>query len=144
MNRSSCFLIVIALVTCPVFAGSNSPEPVSVESLQWISPPPVPGLKFTWVVGNETGTALYALRVKLAKGAIIPPHSHPDDRSSTVLSGTLYVGFGDKFDKTKLVEIHKGDVYHAPAGVPHFLTAMDNDVEYQEIGIGPTKTNIIK
>ncbi|MCP4492805.1 MAG: cupin domain-containing protein [Gammaproteobacteria bacterium] len=144
MYRFSFPLITILFVFCPVFADSNSPEPVSVESLQWISPPPVPGLKFTWVIGNETDTALYALRVKLAKAAIIPPHSHPDSRSSTVLSGTLYVGFGEEFDSTKLIAIHTGDVYHAPAGVPHFLIAMDGDVEYQEIGIGPTKTSIIK
>ncbi len=144
MKRFSNFLGALFLVTCPVLADNSSPGPVSVENLKWISPPPVPGLKFTWVIGKETDTALYALRVKLAKGAKIPPHSHPDDRSSTVLSGTLYVGFGDKFDDTKLTAIQQGDVYHAPAGVPHFLIARDSDVEYQEIGIGPTKTIIIK
>ncbi|MCP3689218.1 MAG: cupin domain-containing protein [Gammaproteobacteria bacterium] len=144
MQRFSFPLVTILLVSCQLFADSNLPKAVSVEKLPWISPPPVPGLTFTWVLGNEADAALYALRVKLAKGAIIPPHSHPDDRSSTVLSGTLYVGFGNKFDKARLIAVHQGDVYHAPAGVAHFLVAMDGDVEYQEIGIGPTKTRIIK
>lgn len=48
------------------------------------------------------------LRVHLAAGGRIRPHTHPDERNSTVLKGVLYVGFGRIFDESKLVAIPTG------------------------------------
>ena len=90
----------------------------------------------------EKEAAPYVLRVRLDQGGRIPVHTHPDTRNSTVLSGTLYVGFGDIADETKMVAVPAGGVYVAPAHVPHFLWARDGDVVYQEGGVGPT-ANII-
>lgn len=116
------------------------PQPILQETLQWAGPPNNPQLKAAWVLGSEDKSGMYALRVSLAKGGRIPPHSHPDTRYSTVLSGTLYVGFGDTADDAQLVAVPVGAVYVAPKGVPHFLYAKDGDVVYQEGGIGPTST----
>lgn len=80
----------------------------------------------------------------LQQGGKIPVHTHPDTRYSTVLSGTLYVGFGETFDESTLVVVPTGAVYVAPAGVKHYLYAKDGDVEYQEGGVGPTATVIQK
>ena len=68
---------------------------------------------------------------------------HPDERSSTVLSGTIYVGFGEIFDEARLVAIPAGAVYVAPANVPHYVWAKDGEAVYQEAGVGPTATTII-
>ena len=38
----------------------------------------------------------YTQRVHLKAGGLVPPHTHPDTRYTTVLSGTLYVCSGDK------------------------------------------------
>ncbi len=86
----------------------------------------------------------YILRVKLAAGARMPPHIHPDERNSTVLSGTLYVGFGNTFDELKMIAIPTGGVYVAPATVAHYVWAKDGDVVYQEAGLGPTATTVVK
>ncbi|MBK8755157.1 MAG: cupin domain-containing protein [Candidatus Competibacteraceae bacterium] len=83
------------------------------------------------------------LRVKLAAGGKIPPHTHPDERVTTVLSGTLFVGFGATFDETGMVSIPTGAVYVAPAQTPHYVWAKDGAVSYQEMGIGPTGTSFI-
>jgi quercetin dioxygenase-like cupin family protein len=83
-------------------------------------------------------------RVRLAQGGKIPVHTHPDTRNSTVLSGTLYVGFGDTADETRVVAVPTGAVYVAPANVPHYLWARDGDVVYQEGGVGPTATVPVK
>jgi quercetin dioxygenase-like cupin family protein len=115
-------------------------QPILPENLKWFSPPNNALLKGAWVVGTEKETGLYAFRVALAKGGKIPPHSHPDTRSSTVLSGVLYVGFGDSGDETKMTAIPAGGVYVAPSGVVHYLWAKDGDVVYQENGVGPTAT----
>jgi quercetin dioxygenase-like cupin family protein len=121
-------------------AGAPVPEPVLPESFEWFGPPGHPGLEAAWVVGAEQESGLYALRVRLAAGARIAPHTHPDSRYSTVLSGTLYVGFGETVDESAMVAVPAGGVYVAAANQPHYLWARDGEVEYQESGVGPTGT----
>ena len=74
----------------------------------------------------------------------MPPHTHPDARHTTVLAGTLYVGFGDVVDESAAVAVPTGAVYVAPAGVAHWVWAKDGEVQYQEAGVGPTATTPIK
>jgi len=96
------------------------------------------------MLGSEKGAGLYLLRVKLARGTHVPLHTHPDERNTTVLSGTLYVGFGKSFAEDKMVAVPAGSVFVAPANVEHYLWAKDGEVIYQESGVGPTATNIFK
>jgi quercetin dioxygenase-like cupin family protein len=121
-----------------------APVPVFPDALPWRSPPGRTGVEAAWVVGAETAPGPYVLRVKLASGAKIPPHTHPDARTTTVLAGTLYVGFGESFDAARAIAIPEGAVYVAPAGVPHFVWARDGAVVYQETGSGPTATSFVE
>ena len=107
----------------------------------WVEPPNLPGLQAAWLIGTETALGPYALRLRLAQGGRIGVHVHPDDRITTVLSGTLYVGFGTIFDETRVQPVPAGAVYLAPADQPHYVWARDGDVEYQESGFAPTATN---
>lgn len=109
--------------------------------ISWVEPPNLPGLQAAWLIGTETGPGPYALRLRLAQGGRIGVHVHPDDRITTVLSGTLYVGFGTIFDETRVQPVPAGAVYLAPADQPHYVWARDGDVEYQESGFAPTATN---
>ena len=140
------FIVLCCTLSYGTMVNAEMPAPVSIvtDELKWTSPAPIAGLQFAWVQGNETDSGLYVLRVRLEPDAKIPPHSHPDQRLSTVLAGTLYVGFGDVFDETDLVAVEAGDAYVAPANIPHFIWASDGAVEYQETGLGPTATKIIK
>ena len=132
----------IAAIAIPAIA--MTPHAILPDDLKWAGPPQIPALKAAWVLGNETAAKTYALRVRLRQGGKIPVHTHPDTRYSTVLSGTLYVGFGETFDESSLLAVPTGAVYVAPAGVKHYLYAKDGDVEYQEGGVGPTATVIQK
>ena len=132
-------LVSLGCVAALAVGGSEPrPEPVMPDDLDWIGPPGNPALKGAWVVGSEDSEGQYIFRVKLAKGGTIPPHTHPDTRYSTVLSGTLYVGFGTEMIRDDVVAVPTGAVYEAPANVPHYLLALDGDVLYEEVGIGPT------
>jgi quercetin dioxygenase-like cupin family protein len=133
-----------SLVANPINSQEQQPKPVLPGSLVWASPPSLPNIKTSWVLGAESQAGTYVLRVMLRKGARIPPHTHPDTRYTTVLSGTLYVGFGEVGDDSKLVAVPAGAVYVAPAGVPHYLHARDGRVVYQEGGSGPTATVILQ
>ena len=92
------------------------------------------------MIGAEKEPASYVFRVVLAKNGKLPVHTHPDTRHTTVLSGTLYVGFGAEFDEAKMVSVPTGGIYVAPINVPHYLWAKDGEVVYQEVGVGPTAT----
>jgi len=139
---SKTVLVLLALFGVAVLASADTPVPGPrlPESFVWFSPPGNPGLKATWIVGAEQASGLYALRVRLVAGARIAPHTHPDARYSTVLSGTLYVGFGGTVDESTMVAVPAGGVYVAPANQPHYLWARDGEVVYQETGVGPTGT----
>ena len=134
-----CLLCMLA-VSASAMAQSGIPEPITPQALEWFSPPGNPLLRAAWVLGAEQDPGTYVLRVALAKGGRIPAHTHPDTRYTTVLSGTLHVGFGESVDESGMVPVPAGAVYVVPANVPHTLSAPDGDVTYQEAGAGPTAT----
>jgi quercetin dioxygenase-like cupin family protein len=131
------------LATAAYPAAADAPTPVQPDALEWRSPPGNPRVEAAWVVGSEDASGLYALRVRIHPGGSIPPHVHPDTRYSTVLTGTLYVGFGERQDEASMLAVPAGGVYLAPAGVPHYLSARDREVVYQEGGFGPTATRLL-
>lgn len=142
--RFAATLVLALATTIAASAQATDPAPILPEALRWFSPPGNPAVQGAWVVGAEQAAGAYLFRVKLAPGARLPPHSHPDERNTTVLAGTLRVGFGATFDEARLVAVPAGGVYVAPAGVPHYLWARDGEVVYQEAGAGPTGTVPVK
>ena len=139
--KGSIVVLIVAVLSGVVAA---QPQPLRPEQAAWFSPPAVPALKAAWLVGAEQEAGPYLLRVRLAAGGRFPPHTHPDTRYTTVLSGTLYVGFGERVDETAVVAVPAGAIYEAPAGVPHWVWAKDGDVEYQESGVAPTATRLLR
>lgn len=140
--------ILVALLLTSVcgaaVAQPTDPQPILPQSLKWMVSESNPLVRGAWVLGAEKESGTYAFRVMILKGGKIPVHTHPDTRYSTVLRGTLYVGFGEAEDESKLVAVPTGGVYVAPAGLPHYLVARDGDVVYQEGGVGPTATVPLK
>ncbi|MEO8308660.1 MAG: cupin domain-containing protein [Pseudomonadota bacterium] len=137
MALSGMMLLGIAM------AEQSAITPILPEKLQWSTPPNIPAVRSAWILGSEQQAGTYAMRVVLASNGRIPPHTHPDTRYSTVLSGTLFVGLGTKFDPAVMVAVPAGGVYVAPAGVTHFLWAKGGEVVYQEAGVGPTGTKVL-
>jgi Uncharacterized conserved protein, contains double-stranded beta-helix domain len=119
----------------------SKPEPILPEQLQWNGPPN--GAQNTMVVGANDRAGLYQQRVRMPADSKIQPHTHPDERITVVLEGTIYVGFGEKFDENNVVAVPTGGVYVAPAGVPHYIWAKDGPALYQEGGMGPTGATFI-
>ena len=136
-------LVVIGVFSVFAFAQSVDFEPILPSSLRWESPPDIPGLQSSWVIGTEHKSGQYIIRVKLLSGTRILPHSHPDERITTALTGTIYIGFGESFDESKVIAIPAGAVYITPANVPHYIWAKEGNTIFQEAGIGPTKTTFI-
>jgi len=142
--RSSFVIVAMIVATLGMtnVAAADATGLVRVlpDTLKWNTPPGVAGLQAAWVLGAETEAGPYLLRVRLTAGARIAPHTHPDERQTTVLSGTVFVGTGTAFKEDRVTALPAGSVYVIPAGVPHFIWAKDGAVEYQEAGVGPTAT----
>jgi quercetin dioxygenase-like cupin family protein len=83
-------------------------------------------------------------RVKFPPNTTTQPHSHPDDRTYTDISGTWYVGYGDKFDPEKLKALPAGSFHTEPANLNHFSVVKEDGVVVQLTGNGPTATRFVK
>lgn len=97
------------------------------------------GIQTSVLYGDPTKSGMYVVRLKLPAGAKVMPHIHPGEaRTMTVLSGTLYFGFGTEFDETKLKAYPAGTFFTELPTTPHFVAAKDGDVIFQATGIGPS------
>ena len=134
-------LLSVFLLTAPACAQQADATAVLPESLKW-NPTPFPDVTVAVVAGNPTASGMYAIFAKYKAEGRSAPHTHPDQRVVTVLSGTYYSGLGSVFDESKLRPLHSGSVLIVPANTPHYALAKDGETIVQEVGIGPTGTNI--
>lgn len=97
------------------------------------------GVETAVLYGDPSKAGLYVVRLKLPAGAKVMPHIHPGEaRTMTVLSGTLYFGFGNEFDEAKLKAYPPGTFFTELATTPHFVAAKDGEVIFQASGMGPS------
>ena len=68
------------------------------------------------------------------------PPRRADERVVTILSGTLLVGYGERFDESTMKALPAGSVFTEPAKQPHFVWAKDSEVVIQVVGQGPSAT----
>ncbi|HKW50690.1 MAG TPA: cupin domain-containing protein, partial [Candidatus Eisenbacteria bacterium] len=66
------------------------------------APPSMPkGSKIAVLEGDLGSPGPFTMRVMVPAGYRIPPHFHPGIEHVTVLSGSLFMGLGEKFDESK-------------------------------------------
>jgi unsaturated pyranuronate lyase len=63
-------------------------------------------------------------RLLLARGAVVPRHSHVSEQFSLILSGALKFVFDDRE-----VLVNAGEVLFIPANVPHSAVALEDTVD---------------
>jgi hypothetical protein len=89
------------------------------------------------VVGEPSKPGPYTTRVKVPHGEKLMPHTHPEDRVYTVISGVFYIGLGDEFDVSKLAAYPPGAVIVLPGNTPHFHWAKSGEYITQISAAGP-------
>jgi len=117
---------------------------LTVDDLKWADgPPSLPGgAKFAAMKGDPKNPGLFTMRLKLPDNFKIPAHWHPADEHVTVISGTFYMGMGDKLDLTKGKELAVGSFVVMPAQTHHFAYTKGETV-VQLHGIGPWGINYV-
>jgi quercetin dioxygenase-like cupin family protein len=150
MNPLDLSLLAIAIsaalaLASPVLAQSEPPPGalrITPDELRW-GPGRVPGHEIAALIGASNKPGAYAERVRFPAQTVSQPHSHPEDRSYTVISGTWYVGYGDAYDPARLKALPPGSFYTEPANVTHFWLTRDEAVVVQISGTGPSATRFV-
>src|SRR6266446_2594132 len=86
------------------------------DSLKWTAAPPVlpKGAQIAVLYGDPGKPGPFVFRLKFPAGYKVAAHMHPNDYNVTVLSGTMYLGMGDKFDPAQGQALNAGGL-PAPA-----------------------------
>lgn len=98
------------------------------------------GVETVVLDGDPTKAGLYTIRLRVAPNTKIEAHSHRDNRSAVVLSGTWYIGYGTAFNAKLLKKLPAGSFYTEPSDVDHFAMTQREPVIIQITGFGPTST----
>lgn len=108
------------------------------KELKWNDAPGIgPGVKTAMIEGDLKAAGPLIMRIKLPPNAKIAPHTHPLIEHVTVLSGTFYLGIGEKVNASKARAYPAGGVVVIPQGMPMFAFAKDKETIIQVHGIGP-------
>ena len=103
----------------------------------------VSGIQTVVLKGDPNEAGVYTIMLRVPAHTQIAAHSHRDDRVATVVSGTWHLGYGDKFDESKLKVLPPGSFYTEPPGRNHFAETGDESVEVQITGFGPSSTEYV-
>ncbi len=103
----------------------------------------VGGIQTVVLKGDPNQEGVYTIMLRVPAHTRIAAHSHQDDRVATVISGTWRIGYGDKFDESKLKALAPGGFYTEPPGRNHFAETGNEVVVVQITGYGPSSTEYV-
>ena len=130
-------------IGCGVAGAQDAGRTITPAELQWKPSIRVKGLEQADLIGDSTKPGPYVQRVRYPANFVNPPHSHPEERTYTVISGTWYVGWGTKLDESKLLALPPGSFYTEPAGDAHFAFTGAQPAVVYITGQGPTDTTYV-
>ena len=92
------------------------------EELSWAKPEGFPdnSVESAALWGKTGDTCLYYVLIRWYSGYMSAPHWYETDRYSLVVSGTWWVGSGDKFDPESTVPAQAGSFVRRIARTPHY------------------------
>ncbi len=149
MKISKTLIMLISLTTVTLIASSASTAMlatdrmhtaifVNQDELQWENAPPsLPkGVKMSVLLGDPGKPGPFVLRLMTTGDYTIPPHFHSKAETLTIISGALYLGSGERFDRNSVHALTVGGFHYLPAKSPHFaFTRVPTVVEIH--GEGP-------
>src|SRR5689334_4551578 len=100
MRRTLLLLapMLVGALSCEPPRPNLVPLPLPAGKQFAQNPNLLPGGEIAVIAGAPADSGTYAFRVRLPRMFRVMPHSHPDDRLYTVLSGVWTIGIGSTFD----------------------------------------------
>ena len=74
-----------------------------------------------------TGDRMMLAHVYLAKGSLVPQHSHENEQLTYILEGALHFWIGA--DRSEEIIVRAGEVLHIPSNVPHEARALEDTLD---------------
>jgi hypothetical protein len=140
MNITHCLGTAILVATCgaaPLASAQQHHRIVTPGELKWMDVGSLPpGAKVAVLEGDPGKEGPVTIRIKLPPNFRIAPHFHSTVERSTILSGTLNIGMGEKFDKSKTTAMAPGTLLLMPPKMPHFAWTT-GEVVFQLNVMGP-------
>jgi uncharacterized RmlC-like cupin family protein len=130
LKRFAAFGVIGAsLAATAVLAQHGSHRIIAPGDLKWEDARSLPpGAKIAVIEGKMSEEGPITARVKLPANYRIPPHFHATQERVTVLSGTVNIGMGDKFDRQKTTAMKPGTVLLMPSKMHHFAWTSEETV----------------
>jgi quercetin dioxygenase-like cupin family protein len=100
----------------------------------------VSGIRTRVLKGDPDRSGPYTIQLSVPANTTIQAHTHPDDRSAVVVSGTWYFGYGSRFDEKQLKALPPGSFYTEPPNDPHFARTGNTPAVVLISGFGPSGT----
>jgi quercetin dioxygenase-like cupin family protein len=136
MRRIVLVSTVLMIAVLPVQAQQPGGHTLLVpDGLKWVEP--------AVLQGDPGKEGLFVYRFKFPANFKVPPHVHKAGENVTVLSGTFFVGLGEKFDQGSGKELPVGGFIAIPPKHPHFAWAGPQETIVQVHGIGPTDITFV-
>lgn len=128
----SCAAAAVLALAVPAWAVHGG------DGMHWGDPPPAlaKGAKLAVLMGDPGKPGPFVMRLSAPAGYKVMPHWHSQTENVTVISGTLMIGMGDKFDPKAMKTMKAGSFGSVPAKEHHFA-AMKTATVIQIHGEGP-------
>jgi len=135
-SLSPVFLVAIGFVLIPGRAAEPDPKALTYtlpENIKWTK---AANQDNAVLQGDPTKTGLYIQLTKWHPGNTSRPHSHPNDRYITVLSGTWWVGTGANYDPASMAPMKTGTYVVHHGMEMHYDGAKDEECVLLIVGMG--------
>jgi hypothetical protein len=142
--QASAMMLAMALMAWSPAQAEEGHTLLKAPDVKWSEGPPSmsPGAKIAVIEGDLKKAEPFTFRLKLPSDYKIAPHTHPAIEHVTVISGTLYMGPGDKPDPAKTVALAPGSYAVFQPGHSMFAYTKEETV-IQVHGVGPWGINYI-
>lgn len=107
------------------------------DKLKWKADAELPGAYVAAVYNDSNKNEIYTKRLKLPPNFEYPPHSLSKDEYVTILSGSMHLGIGIKFDKNNGTFLPTGTSLLIPADLSHYAWTSEEGVIVEIYGKGP-------
>ena len=156
MRYTSRFLITVALALTIVLSITRAQindsgkrmSPAEIDSIKPTTAGPgtsgVGEIQTRLLKGDPNKAGLYTIQLTVPANTKIEAHTHPDDRVATVISGTWYIGYGNRHEEANLKALTPGSFYTEPPNAAHFARTGATSVVLQITGYGPTGTTYVE
>jgi quercetin dioxygenase-like cupin family protein len=137
----TALLVVLLVVGAAPAARAQDIDRAAVDfktpaDIKWVRN--VAGTAESAILFGDPGKAgPYVMRIRWLPGNMSRPHFHPNDRFFVVISGTWWMGTGEKFDPASTVPAPAGSYVIHYANKVHYDGAKDEETVIQVWGNGP-------